>query len=353
MFAFLTDKLDSLDASIAERTFERLQPRYTVPGRSFVRKGWQAAQATYDDMLTLLDTNFAEAASSVYACNPDSKRSMDSALGAIALLVHCYPSQLAELDVGRAFSRSQPVVLRVLGGKGPSAGAGTTGVVLAWLWALVLPAQAESVHLEQELLVPIIQHLVPLSSLSPAPSTRFIAFRLLSFLLGLLPPLSTLSLLRSFLAPECPFPQMRVAAVGLVKEHVLAALRSPVASPFSTPLLMQTLGPVLLRPQPADLFSPPAAPTLAEFVDSSEPARLVECMSLLYVLLQVDTQNRTAARDALPELTVRVLTPLRALLTLWQPQMERDDEVSMALSGLVISLERFDALSISIPMPIS
>ncbi|KZT56533.1 hypothetical protein CALCODRAFT_483891 [Calocera cornea HHB12733] len=91
---------------------------------------------------------------------------------------------------------------------------------------------------------------------------------------------------------------MRVAALGLVNEPVLAALRSPAAaaaaSPFSIPLLMQTLGPALLRPSPPDLFSQPLAPrlTLAELVDSSDPAGLVECMSLLYALLQVDTQNR-------------------------------------------------------------
>ncbi|KZT56532.1 hypothetical protein CALCODRAFT_555876 [Calocera cornea HHB12733] len=186
MFAFLTDKLDSLDASIAERTFERLQPRYTVPGWSFVCKGWQAAQATPlggNSPLapqTLLDTNFAEAAAAVYACNRGSKRSMDSALGAIVLLVHCYPSELAELDVRRAFDHSQPVVLRTLGGN--SAGAGATGEVLTWLWALALLAQAQSVHWSQDLLVPIIQ--------------------------------------------------MRVAAVGQVNEDVRAALRSPVASPF-------------------------------------------------------------------------------------------------------------------------
>ncbi|KZO99549.1 hypothetical protein CALVIDRAFT_495099 [Calocera viscosa TUFC12733] len=184
---------------------------------------------------------------------------------------------------------------------------------------------------------------MPISAVSPDPATRFIAFRLLDTMLKLISPLAQLSILKDFMSAQCPFPQMRVAAVGLVKEHVLAALRQTTTSPFSSPVLMQTVGPILLRPQPSDLFEHNLQ--LSEFVDSYEPARLVECMSFVYVLLQVDQQNRTAVRDAMPEFKAKVLKPIEERLKVWEPEMEKDDEVSMALSGLIMSIERFDSIS--------
>jgi hypothetical protein len=92
-------------------------------------------------------------------------------------------------------------------------------------------------------------------------------------------------LLTAFSTPE----QMRVVCVGLVKEAVLTALSSSEPSPFASPLMLQTLGPVLFRPDPVNLFEKEVE--LAEFVDSGEPKRLTECLSFYYVLLMRDAHN--------------------------------------------------------------
>jgi len=336
MYGFLAEKLDTIPSSIAERYFERLQPRYTIPGRSFVKDDWEEGQNTFDEVVTLLDTDFDSAAQAVYECVPDKKRSLDTALGAIAVLVHCYQDQLGKLDIPHALKRSRPVVLRAFRENHG------TGCILAWLWTLATFAKEKKLDLEQEDVVPVIQSLMPVAAMSPDPAIRFITFRLLDTLLSLTNDLVHLSILKDFMSPECPFPQMRVAAVGLLKDSVLAALRQKAASPFNTPVLMQTLGPTLLRPQPSDLFNENLP--LSDFVDSYEPARLVECMSFLYALLSIDKENRTAVRDAMPEFQAKLLKPIRERLKEWEPEMERDDEVSMALSGLIMSVERFDSI---------
>jgi hypothetical protein len=68
--------------------------------------------------------------------------------------------------------------------------------------------------------------------MNPDPTTRFIAFRLIASILDLSPPMLHFELLRE-LIEECPFPQMKAAAVGLLKDAVLAALRSDVCFLFN------------------------------------------------------------------------------------------------------------------------
>ncbi|EJT98560.1 hypothetical protein DACRYDRAFT_110994 [Dacryopinax primogenitus] len=261
---------------------------------------------------------------------------MDAALGAIAVLVHCFEDKLNDLDVRLAFIKSKPVALRAMRENHG------IGVILAWLWGLAVLVKEKNVNIDQDDVVPIIQAIMPIAAISPDPATRFIAFRLLNTMLNLINDLARLSVLKDFTSAACPFPQMRVAAVGLIKDNVLPALKEKNASPFSTPVLMQTLGPILLRPQPNDLFEHNLQ--LSEFIDSYEPARLTESMSFLYALLSIDKANRTAIRDAMPEFQAQILKPLRKRLEAWEPEMEKDDEVSMALSGLIMSIDRFDSI---------
>ena len=84
---------------------------------------------------------------------------------------------------------------------------------------------------------------------------------------------------------------MRVASVGLVKEALLQAFTRPDAKDnvFLSPLFLRTFGPILFRPDPPDLLS--SALALKDFQETHEPARLVECLSLYYVLVQRDELN--------------------------------------------------------------
>ena len=75
---------------------------------------------------------------------------------------------------------------------------------------------------------------------------------------------------------------MRIASVGLVKEHFLKVFNA--ASPmkdapfFQSCVFLRTFGPILFRPNPPDLFGTNLE--LNDLHDNPEPARLSECLSL-------------------------------------------------------------------------
>lgn len=139
---------------------------------------------------------------------------------------------------------------------------------------------------------------VPLCGLLPAvasshsdPLTRHQAFRVLSLLLVASEPQLRFQHLVE-LTSDSEFPQMRVASVGLVKEALLEALSLPpnAENIFLSSLFLRSFGTILFRPDPSDLFTS-ANLTLSEFQESNEPQRLVECLSLYYVLLLRDKKN--------------------------------------------------------------
>jgi len=139
--------------------------------------------------------------------------------------------------------------------------------------------------------VPLCGLLPTVASIHADPLTRHQAFRVLSLLLvASEPQLRFRHLLE--LTSDSEFPQMRVASVGLVKEALLQALSLPPSSEniFLTSLFLHSFGPILFRPNPSDLFMSENL-TCSEFQDSHESQRLVECLSLYYVLLLRDKSN--------------------------------------------------------------
>lgn len=86
---------------------------------------------------------------------------------------------------------------------------------------------------------------------------------------------------------------MRVAAVGLVKQHFLRALdlSAPIKKddPFLSIMFLRTFGPIVFRPDPPDLFGDDLQ--IDNLVESSEPARLSECLSLYSVVFRRDDKN--------------------------------------------------------------
>ncbi|KIJ28624.1 hypothetical protein M422DRAFT_270024 [Sphaerobolus stellatus SS14] len=217
--------------------------------------------------------------------------------------------------------------------------------------ALLLTYIHANSQLPQELVDPLATILTPFSSSHPDPKVRYIAFRVLAELLSRAPPPVHLAHLSSLLS-DCPFDQMRVAAVGLVREAFLKAMASDDNSPFKTNALLRALGPTLFRPNPPDLFSSLTEKTLSEFLESSEPARLTECLSFYYVLLVRDTKNSTGIRDhdMLQTVETALLSPLRKALETWLddgPHME-DPHVVMAFAGLETCVERVDEVLVSI-----
>lgn len=165
----------------------------------------------------------------------------------------------------------------------------------------------------QDVSIPLCTVIPVLASAHPSPATRHQAYRILSRIISLSDPTLRLQVLKQ-LCSDPQFPQMRVAAVGLVKDSVLAALSSDAPSMLASPALLQGLGKTLFRPDPPDFCS--KFTSLKELKESSEPPRLVECLSLLYILLQRDIKNRTGIwdKDNLRNLEKQLLSPVRTLV---------------------------------------
>lgn len=161
---------------------------------------------------------------------------------------------------------------------------------------ILFPSSTTSGPLDPERTVPLIYALVPVACINEDPSIRHIAFRIIGTLLSRLPAIERMHALHDMLT-ESPFPAIRVSGVGLLKEAVLEALSDNLVtginkSPFASPALLQTFGPVVMRPDPPDLFAKPANDGgLAKFLDSQEPKRLVECLGFYYILLLRDQSN--------------------------------------------------------------
>jgi Uncharacterised protein family, YAP/Alf4/glomulin len=164
--------------------------------------------------------------------------------------------------------------------------------------ALLLVFVSASFHqLPEEIVDPVASLLTPLASTHQHAPTRHVAFRTLAALLSRAPPPVHLTHLSSLLT-DSPFPQMRVAAVGLVKEAFLNTMMSPgnERSLFKSPTLIRALGPTLFRPDPPGLFGSPTKQSLKKFLESSEPVRLTECLAFYYVLLKRDTTNSVGVK---------------------------------------------------------
>lgn len=148
-------------------------------------------------------------------------------------------------------------------------------------------------ELTVDLIVPLVHLLPHVASNHPDPDLRHYTFRVISLVLGLSPSALRFRFLQDLLSDEELPPQMRVATVGLLKEAVLEGLSSSDKNLFASPQLLATFGPLVLRPDPPDLFD---KVPLNDFLESSEALRLVECLGFYYVLLLRDAQNRVRTR---------------------------------------------------------
>jgi hypothetical protein len=148
-------------------------------------------------------------------------------------------------------------------------------------------------ELPADIVIPLMHVLPALASAHPDPSTRHVVFRILALALSHAPPMLRFDSLLQMLTKDEDdgiSPQMRVAAVGLVKEALMDSLRASKRGMLDSPLFFQVFGPILFRPDPSDAFV--SGRTVNEILESGEAARLAECLSLYYVLLKRDTENR-------------------------------------------------------------
>jgi hypothetical protein len=150
-------------------------------------------------------------------------------------------------------------------------------------------------ELSPDIIIPLTTVLPLVCSAHPDAVTRHITFRILGHVLQLAPSVLRLQILCDLVSPsEDASPFMRTAAIGLLKEAVLDALSHPeTENVFATPFLLQTIGPLVFRLDPPSLLASIAG--VDALKDSPEPARLVGCLNLYYILLLRDVDNRVRA----------------------------------------------------------
>ena len=144
-------------------------------------------------------------------------------------------------------------------------------------------------ELAADIIIPLFTVLPTLASSHSDPNVRMQVFRIISLLLSLAPSPLRLQILRD-LTSDPDLPQMCVAAIELLKEAVLEALSLNVPNVFASYTFLQTFGPVLFCPRPSNFLS--LRLSMDDLRDSQELPRLVQCLSLYYVLLLRDKQNK-------------------------------------------------------------
>lgn len=311
-----------IQASLGARIFARWFPRLSF--RSVPAAGWEDGQKAINAML-------------------DSYGSIDFSVEAMALTPSlCHFILLAHnqedsLKTIRTLSTMLPIIISCIQANH------TLDECVSFLLDTLYLNYAE---IPEDISIPLCTVLPTLASAHPDSSLRHQTFRALSTVLSLSAPPLRLQVLQD-LCSASDFPQMRVAAVGLVKEAVLEAFGSsaPSSNLFASPRFLQVLGPILFRPNPPDFFSP--VPSLTVLEESSEPARLVECLALLYVLILQDKKNKTGIRDRdnLKNIERQLLGPIRKTLSV----LLNDPEVAkkhvhavLPLVALNAGIERID-----------
>lgn len=149
---------------------------------------------------------------------------------------------------------------------------------------------------------PLIEILAHLSCHHSDLYVRHMAFRIIGEILRRFPsPLEHMRALHGLLTDDS-FPAMRVAAVGLLKDAVVGAFASSHSgreSPFSSPILVQTFGRLVLRVDPENLFEDSSSPVVDDPMLMMQYKRVAECISFYYVLLSLDSENKVRTRTAL------------------------------------------------------
>ncbi|KZT10353.1 uncharacterized protein LAESUDRAFT_721690 [Laetiporus sulphureus 93-53] len=326
LYSFLSSVIeafiDAVKEDLATKAFAAHFPRLIVP---------QSEETSSSEQVGVISTVQAAVTALGFRISDYESR---LSLGSLVLLAHS-PSYSFSVPMLTSFF---PIILISLQSNT------ALDEVLSLLINSIVPLQSQSPsELPPDLIVPLAHVLPPLASVHPEPSTRHQTFRLLSVVLSLAPSPLRLQLLYGLLTDPDSLPQMRVAAVGLVKEAVLEGLSTTMGSSdaarnvFASPIFLQTLGSTILQTDPPELFTSGEQLSLAEFLESAEPLRLVECLALYYVLLLRDVQNRTGVRDKdnLSNVERTLLRPLRQQFEAWNHDGDSshtgDSEMQLAI----------------------
>lgn len=315
--------VSSIQASLSIREFERLFPRLVV--KSALQKGWedgQRAMAEVQDALAILGTlpelpDPRSTSGLIYLAHAEPAIPLP-----LAKLTQLYPLLANSLEENVATDETLFLLLRLLAQQSPQPGATEIPPDIADSLCTVLSVLA-STHLD--------------------PFMRHLNLRLLSLVLSKVHQTIRLNVLLRLTTNE-ELPQMRSAAIGLLKEATLSALSSPdyytEVNPFASRTLLRAFGPVLFKTSPPDFLT--LSHTREELERSLELPRIIDCLSFYYVLLLRDRKNGTGVRDPdnIASVEGSLLRPLRRFL---DQCVTMQGEPLMTVLSLQVNLERVDA----------
>ncbi|KAF8656958.1 hypothetical protein AX16_002313 [Volvariella volvacea WC 439] len=324
----------TLQSSVAQRTLQSCFPRLRG-GTGALKEDWKSG----DDTISFALAAYESLGTTIKLIPPQPSH------GFFILHTHWLQRNPAENretgDLDRLLSAFLPLCLASI--QRTSA----LDETLSFLLNIFHQSKLRSREAPIEVVASLTPALASLASGHPDPAIRHQAFKVLSLLLGCTDPSFRLTQLSSLVRDE-ELPPMRVAAVGLVKEAILEAL-SPAATTkganiIASPKFLQVFAPILFQLHPKDIFDKGSKESLKDFQESVEPARLTECLALLYVLLKSDTNNLTGIRDRDNIVNVQksFLTPIRDGVELWLSGSHLHDHAMMPLVSLQISLQRVD-----------
>ncbi|KAG9051326.1 hypothetical protein FS837_009593 [Tulasnella sp. UAMH 9824] len=182
--------------------------------------------------------------------------------------------------------------------------------------------------------------LVQVASLSSDPVIRQVAFQCLTDLLLRTSPALSRQLLEE-LVVECPFPQMRTAAVSLLRTLLLAALESEESSPLASPDCLPLMS-AILKHDPPDALQQP----FSVMSEARGSVRLVDALGLYYIVLIRDSENRTGVRGPAYGDMVKeaFIDPLKSALARWEAEQNGEsNELALELFSIRNALERVDS----------
>lgn len=123
--------------------------------------------------------------------------------------------------------------------------------------------------------------------------------------------------------PLNPFDGIRVLALSLLRQQMASP---PQPSPLLSPVLLDYLGPILFELPPNELDMP-----TAQILTTMWPAWLTECATMVWFLLERDTDNKTGIA------TPAYLAKLRGFLALVADKARRwKEDVSEPDAQLVL-----------------
>ncbi|SGY73661.1 BQ5605_C005g03311 [Microbotryum silenes-dioicae] len=222
-----------------------------------------------------------------------------------------------------------------------SSGQGRVDEALFWLWWCVQGAAQEGEVVDEEVFFPLVEIISTLTSLSPAPSRRFIAFSLLTTLvLDLVPTEATQILSLKDLIETCPYSSLRSASIGILRKVLLRKfnevdkLRNGIDQEkgglWLSPLLLIEFE-ELFKIGPFDLNK-------FEEADEDRTKTIHEQLSLLYLLLSRDEADQTGIWKGFAKVEEEFLRPLRK-------RMAREEAGGVLGWGVLeVGLERVDTV---------